>query len=317
MQITDFTIAQIERAARIGSSSKKERGHVPALPPIDNLPDLSPYAKNGLGVAAYEGDTMLGYLCCVPPFENAFGSTFATGVFSPMGANGAIGENRAKVYARLYQAAAEKWVRAGASSHAICLYAHDREVQEQFFRYGFGIRCMDAIRCMDDITAHNCEGYSFTELDSTTVLDVLPLENKLNDGYLDSPFFMYRDWQSAAEFLEEYEYFRSIYLVAKYEEQIVAFVRAEPDGETFIRTRRDTCMSRGVLPAGTPWKRHQPEAAELARSKLKAMGYTRLGVSFESLNPAGYGFWLKYFDPYTHSVVRRIDEKAVMAYVRK
>jgi hypothetical protein len=47
------------------------------------------------------------------------------------------------------------------------------------------------------------------------------------------------------------------------------------------------------------------------------MGYTRLGVDFESLNPAGYGFWLKYFDPYTHSVVRRIDEKAVMAYVRK
>lgn len=43
--------------------------------------------------------------------------------------------------------------------------------------------------------------------------------------------------------------------------------------------------------------------------KLKAKGYTRLGVDFESLNPTAYGFWLKYFDAYTHSVVRRIDEK--------
>lgn len=42
-----------------------------------------------------------------------------------------------------------------------------------------------------------------------------------------------------------------------------------------------------------------------------AKGYTRLGVDFESLNPTAYGFWLKYFDAYTHSVVRRIDEKAV------
>jgi hypothetical protein len=43
-----------------------------------------------------------------------------------------------------------------------------------------------------------------------------------------------------------------------------------------------------------------------------AIIYTRLGVDFESLNPTAYGFWLKYFDAYTHSVVRRIDEKAVM-----
>jgi hypothetical protein len=44
---------------------------------------------------------------------------------------------------------------------------------------------------------------------------------------------------------------------------------------------------------------------------LKTKGYTRLGVDFESINPMAYGFWLKYFDAYTHSLVRRIDEKAV------
>jgi len=34
-------------------------------------------------------------------------------------------------------------------------------------------------------------------------------------------------------------------------------------------------------------------------------------VDCESFNPTARGFWLKYFKEYTHSVVRRIDEKAV------
>ncbi len=46
-----------------------------------------------------------------------------------MGANAAVSKNRAKVYAAMYQAAGEKWVKAGA-----------------VFCYGFGLRCLDAVR---------------------------------------------------------------------------------------------------------------------------------------------------------------------------
>lgn len=42
---------------------------------------------------------------------------------------------------------------------------------------------------------------------------------------------------------------------------------------------------------------------------LKREGYTRLGVNFESFNPTARVFLLKYFNDYTHSVVRRIDER--------
>jgi len=105
MQIVDFTAAHIEQAALIALRNyKEEHGFVPALPHIDMVPGLIPYAKNGLGVAAFDGGDMLGFLCSVSPFKNAFGSTDAVGVFSPMGANGAVGNNRADVYARLYQA---------------------------------------------------------------------------------------------------------------------------------------------------------------------------------------------------------------------
>lgn len=311
MQIVDFTVDHIEAAVRLAKQNyEDERGFVPALPPVDRLPDLNPYAENGLGVAAFEGGIMIGFLCSVPPFKNAFLSTDATGVFSPMGANGAIGENRAKIYARLYQAAGKKWVNAGASSHAVCLYAHDREVQEQFFRYGFGLRCVDAIRGMDEIAAPSYEGYSFSELASEVVLKVLPLENMLDDGYIDSPFFMYRKRNNEAAFLKNYEHFQSIYFITSHEERIVAFIRAEIDGENFIQNTPGYLHVKGAfcLPEHRGKGLNQKLLSMLIQ-KLKTNGYTRLGVDFESLNPTAYGFWLKYFDAYTHSVVRRIDEK--------
>jgi ribosomal protein S18 acetylase RimI-like enzyme len=43
--------------------------------------------------------------------------------------------------------------------------------------------------------------------------------------------------------------------------------------------------------------------------KLKTEGYQYVGVDFESANPTARGFWLKYFTPYTHSLVRRVDER--------
>lgn len=311
MIITDFTTDQIEAAVQLAKQNyEDERSFVPALPPVDKMLDLNPYAENSLGVAAFEGSTMIGFLCSVSPFKSAFRSTNATGVFSPMGANGAIGENRAKIYARLYEAAGEKWVRTGASSHAVCLYTHDREVQEQFFRYGFGLRCVDAIRGMDEIIVTPCKGYSFSELASKEILDILPLDNMLDESFIDSPFFMSRAKESEAVFLKKYEHFQSVYFTAKCEGRIVAFVRAELDGENFI------CNTPGYLHVKGAYCLPEHRGKGLNRKllsmliqKLKAKGYTRLGVDFESLNPTAYGFWLKYFDAYTHSVVRRIDEK--------
>lgn len=318
MQIYDFTVSHIEEAAQLAKQCyERERGFVPDLPFVEVIPDLKPYADNNLGVVAYEGDTMTGFLCCVLPFTNAFASTYAVGVFSPMGANGAIGENRAKIYARMYQAGSEKWVRAGASSHAICLYAHDEEILKQFFRYGFGLRCVDAIRGMDAITAPPCTGYSFSELTSQEVLRVLPLENMLDEGYINSPFFMYREPNSEVQFLRSYEHYQSIYFTAEIGGQLVAFIRAELDGETFIQNTLGYLHVKGAycLPEHRGKGLHQRLLSILVQ-KLKANGYTRLGVDFESLNPTGYNFWLKYFDAYTHSVVRRIDEKAVEAFVK-
>jgi len=314
MRVVDFAAVHIEQAARIAKQNyDEERGFVPALPAIDKAPDLSPYVENGLGVAAFEGDSMLGFLCSESPFKNAFRSTDAVGVFSPMGANGAIVKDRANIYARMYQAVGEKWAEAGASSHAICLYAHNKEAQEQFFRYGFGLRCVDAIRDMDDIAEPPCEGYDFAELNRDESSQVLPLIHKLDAHMASSPVFILRPSDTKEIFEEKVSCNHPIIFVTTRDNKIVAYLRAERDGETFICNAVDYAHVMGAycLPEHRGAGLHQ-KLLSLMVHKLKDQGYTRFGVDFESINPTAYAFWLKYFDAYTHSVVRRIDEHAIM-----
>ncbi|MDR2590848.1 MAG: GNAT family N-acetyltransferase, partial [Oscillospiraceae bacterium] len=165
MQIVDFTTAHTEQAMQIAMQNyNEERKYVPDLPIMENTPDLTPFAKNGLGVAVMDGHNLLGFLCCYEPFDNAFSIQGLRAVFSPMGANGTVKEKRAEIYARLYQYAGAKWMKARVKSHAICLYAHDAEARAQFNRYGFGIRTIDAIRGMDEIVMPSCDEYIISEV---------------------------------------------------------------------------------------------------------------------------------------------------------
>ncbi len=315
MKIVDFTIEHIEQAEQIVRQNyEAERRFVHTLPSVKEFPDLRPFAENSLGVAAFEGGDMIGFLCSISPFSHAFRSTDAIGVFSPMHANGTIPENRAQVYARMYQTAGEKWVKAGASSHAVCLYAHDKAGQEQFFRYGFGLRCIDAIRGMDEIETQPCHGFDFVELAPEEYISVLPLVHMLDAHMAASPTFILRQSDTEASFVGRTNRNHSRYFAAKVPGKIIAFLRTERDGETFICETLDYIHITGAycLPENRGMDVHQNLLNFMIRT-LKSEGYTRLGVDFESINPAASGFWLKYFTAYTHSVVRRVDEHVITA----
>ena len=111
--------------------------------------DLTLFIHNNYSVVALEGNELVGYFGSYPTFDNAFRATEVKGAFSPMGANAAIKENRDKIYLLMYQIVAERWVNAGAVSHAVCSPAHDEILQKTFFRIGFGLRCIDGIRDME------------------------------------------------------------------------------------------------------------------------------------------------------------------------
>lgn len=314
MEIIDFQKKHISEASMLALRTyEEERCYVPELPLIEAVPDLTEFADNGLGVAAFDAGQMVGFLCCYPPFDNAFCSTDVRGVFSPMGANAATNENRAKIYAAMYQAAGRKWIKTGAVSHAVCLYAHDDEVQRQFYQYGFGLRCMDAIRKTELIDCSPCEEYEFAELAQDEYMSVYPLYLMLNSHCCKSPFFMNCTPETPESFAQKSLTENGHYFVAKQNGELCGYVKISDTGETFAADGTEYRHIHGAycLPEHRGKEVYQ-NLLNFTITKLGTRGHTRLGVDFESFNPTAYGFWLKYFKEYTHGVVRRIDERILV-----
>ncbi len=310
MIITDFMHKHIEEAQKLANLNYIiEQSYVQSLPSVQVWPDLTPYADNGLGVAAFESGKLVGFLCCVPPFNNAFRSTSVKGVFSPMEANGARIENCEGIYAAMYRAAAQKWVATGAVSHGICLYAHNESAQRQFFRYGFGLRCIDTIRPLEEIDCAACDDFEFFELGQSDFNLFFPFELMLNEHMKKSPTFMNRQADTLESFLDSCDHERVRCFAARYEGKLCAFLKISDAGETFITDLPSYKHITGAF--CLPEHRGKGVYQNLLNytiKTLKAEGYTQLGVDFESINPAAFGFWSKYFSAYTNGVVRRVDE---------
>jgi GNAT superfamily N-acetyltransferase len=260
----------------------------------------------------FTGGEMLGFLCCYEPWDHAYGSA-AKGTFSPIQAHGAVSEHRGLIYKRLYQAAAETWVHHKITHHAVALYAHDSQALNAFYTYGFGLRCMDAVRPLAAFAHESCTGIVFREI-AKTESPVLREMRKLHAAHLgESPCFMRSSPEDVESWLHRAEKRSSREFVATQKEKPIAFLEIQDDGENFatevsgmmnlcgafcMREYRGKGIMQGLL--------------NHAMSVLQAEGYDRIGVDFESFNPTAHGFWTKFFTAYTHGVVRRIEECALM-----
>jgi len=127
-----------------------------------------------------------------------------------------------------------------------------------------------------------------------------------------SPTFIARPSDSEEAYLSEVLGDGSRFFAAEKNGRAVAHLKIGGRGETFV------CATPGMENiCGAyclPEFRGTGIAAALlgyTAACLGREGRTRLGVDFESINPAASGFWHKHFTAYTHSVVRRIDEHAL------
>ncbi len=308
MRIIDFTRAHITEAYALAMSSyAEEREYVQELPIVDSLPDISDFADNGLGVAAVEGERLMGFLSFYQPWDNAFGSG-SRGTYAPIHAHGAVYENRERIYKRMYQVAANKLVRAGVGCHAVGLYAHDVHAINAFYTYGFGLRCIDAIRRVETIPLDSACSFITRRLERNEVAFVRQLRRMLTEHLGQSPCFMRSTPHEIEEWLIRAESRASILFAAFDRDQAIAFIEVAEDGENFATAVPDMRNICGAF--CLPQYRGTNVALSLlnlAITELKTEGCIRIGVDFESFNPTAYGFWLKYFTSYTHSVVRRID----------
>lgn len=330
MNIVNFDHSHLPKASELLKSCyEMEREHVPFLPKIESFPDLTHFADNQLGVAAFEGNRLLGYLCAYNPMEDAYGTTNVRGIFSPIHAHGVSPvvskvtsvnsgiSDRDRIYTLMYQAAAEKWVRDGILNHAIALYTHDNEAINSFFYNGFGLRCIDAIRELNDIpkmvSTPDSTGKDmiYEEVPRKAWGNLLKCHNGLISHISNSPIFMCFD-----SIDEEELYNRTSqdvrYFAVRLKDEYIAYVKIGAHGENFV-TEQDLMMNicgAYCLPEYRGKGIYHNLIVTLMET-LKREGILLLGVDCESFNPNARGLWLKYFTEYTHSVVRRIDDKAI------
>lgn len=312
MNIVNFDKQHIKEAKAIALANYyAEKQFVKELPQVSDIPDLTEFAENGLGVAALEEGKLVGFLCCYKPWENAFDST-AKGTFSPIHAHGALTENKEMIYRKLYQAAAEKWVAHQITYHAIAMYAHDEQALRIFFMYGFGVRCVDAIRSMESLECLPLPNLLLEELPKEEIAQIREMRKMLSNHLGNSPCFMYSSEQDFEEWIVRSENRQSSVFVARMNGEPVSFIEIADGGENFVTETENMKNICGAF--CLPEYRGAGIFANLLNfviGGLKEQGLKLLGVDFESFNPTASGAWNKYFTPYTHSVVRRIDECAL------
>ena len=311
MKIVKLEKEHLIEAERLALENYQEEcSKVSALPQVTKLPELVYFAQNDFGVAAFDGDTMVGFLGCYNPWDGAFDSN-VKGTFTPVHAHGCVKENRAGIYERMYQQMARMLVEQGILYHGIALYAHDKEAISAYFHNGFGHRCSDAIRTMEPIPEVTRPiGIAFEELPSGEAGQVRALRRRLSNHMGESSCFMYTSEEEFEEWVRKRENNGSRIFVAKEKEMPIAFLEICEEAETFVA---ELPMVKNICGAFClPEYRGRQIYQNLINytvGVLREEGYLYLGVDYESFNPTAQHFWTKYFEPYTCSVVRRIEWK--------
>lgn len=305
MKITDFTARDIDKARELVMQNyQEEREANGDLHNIDNLPDLSEFTESGLGVAMYEGDEMLGFLCT--EVSERFGALRA---FCPIHGHGAVKKDRGKIYSRLYQAAAEKWLKEGALTHEVTLFSHDRQALDSFFYNVFGACVIYAVMDMQNrqFKMQSIEGIEMCELKECRYSEIRELQNGLLSHLRKSPVFLpyLKETEETFARIKDKRYFAALK-----DGKIIAYIRLQENARTFVACDKGTINISGAFMY--PEFRGSGIYSELLRylaASVKEEGRKRISVDFETYNPNAMRFWTKNFTPYTTTLTRKIEPR--------
>ena len=310
-----FSEKHIDDAVRLALAElEAERTHCPDLPCEDFSGHLTGIlhwlSGQPFGKAAMCGEKLVGYLIFAGPWDGFFGDV--KGVFSPLGGSAFSYEyeNRGRLASMLFASVAEEFVEQNVFSCAMSRYAHDEATAKSFVLNGFGIRCADFVRELSefDLRNNSC-GAVFRELSTDEFRSVEQLQRGLHKHLANAPVFFpgddFDEWFGQWIKRDTMRIF-----AAEADGRIIGFISVDDTAENFI-TEHGAMKNICGAYFDENYRGNGIAQALLAfiADTLKAEGVTHLGVDCETLNPTALNFWGKYFEPYTYSFARRIDER--------
>lgn len=270
----------------------------------------------GNGMVAFdEENTMVGYLAFYELREEYFGRD--AGTWSPCFGNAYIGAHRGELASRLFEKVSEELRKKKATSYVIVTYAHDEEILSALTLQGFGIRCSDAIRLVEE-PLHIIKNitYEYKEITCDEADALWELHLQLEEHLQRSPTYMPLKIRTKEEWRDTREKENARYFIAKDHKKIIGYMQLKENGETFLSEDQD------IVNIGEAYflKEYRGTLASASLlffilDTLKQENVRGLGVDCETINPTALRFWKKYFDSYTYSFARRIDERVAERYV--
>ncbi|MBK8905297.1 MAG: GNAT family N-acetyltransferase [Anaerolineaceae bacterium] len=312
MKITKFHREHVvEAAALFVENYRRQRQIVPVLPGL--MAEVVPVAERltrlldvSSGVVAVENGRLLGYLAwyLVPNFRD----TPRRGAYVPEWGHATVDDGKTAIYRALYRAAAGQWAAAGCQVHAITLLAHDQEAERAWFWHGFGLTVLDAVRPVRPLntlpqTALHIRQATVEDAAALTALDAEHWQH-----YSQPPILMTaRTGLNEAgniAFLSRRK--NSVWLACD-GEHLAGFIRCDGydfDGVAIVESDRTAAITGAYVRPAYRGQRAAPAMLDAALRHYESLGFTCCALNFESFNPEATLFWLNYFEPVCHSVLR-------------
>ncbi|MBZ9689626.1 GNAT family N-acetyltransferase [Clostridium estertheticum] len=296
----------------------EEQKAVPALYFKDYEKEIYKSVKhifdNDTGIMAFEKGELAGYLSFGEIWEEH--DNLIKGISSPLCGYGiSKGYDRGKIASLLFQHASEILCKKGVGIYNITVYAHDIDVITSYVLNNFGILCTDAIRiielpiCAEPIGKYTYEELSAEEIDNKADC-LLEMWHKLVEHLRMSPTYYPGEEFTDSAFLDYIHEEGTRVFVAKEQKNIIGMIDVSKDGNNFV-TREEDTMNVGDLYL-KPLFRGQNITQELllyVSNTLKKEGVKRLWVEHGTTNPTAQHFWGKYFNRFTYTLTRKIDER--------
>ena len=312
LEVVPLAPAHLPAAAHLLTSrSRRLRRRVPALPAsatrvevaIRRLADDLDPART---LVALDGEAVVGYLGWREYAD--FRGTGRRGAHSPEHGQAAMAGRSVEAWAALYPVASERWFGSGCRVHALTCLAGDRAFERALVESGFGMLLHDALRPLTAVTARPSPGLAvrLATIEDAAVLAELEVEHRQYYGR--PPILMVApEPDSEADLRQLLETWPNAVWLVEADGQAQGFLRFELEshGAIGISLAPTTISITGAY-VRPGWRGRGAARGMLAHAieHYRGLGFERMAVDYETINPQAMAFWPRYFDVVAVSYMR-------------
>lgn len=311
MKFVQVNMLYFEEALEIAFETyKKECKYVMGIE-LATKEDISRYLKvifeRQNGKLCIDDDKLVGYLVYQEQWEEDELMCYRF----PLWGYGAVGKARTKIISMLFQVLAEELCTGPRTHFEIQIYAHDHEIIQLFSFLQFGIQCEEGIcNCkVPDTNLNHVNVRELTKKEKREQWDLIwRLLKELINHLRKSPVF-YPGIEFTEELYQSYLCEEDTRLfVAEVDQKIIGIISTNKGGNSFVNDQAD-CYNVGDIYV-IPEYRGKMVAQTMLNGLFDVLaqeGVHRVWVEHGTANPNARGFWNKYFDSYSYTMIRNIS----------